>query len=610
MLLFFPTPYPDELLYSIISRYKKFTGESNHRTMSQDIFGNKHFTASVELPSNIGRLVERLPITSKLTVEQLIQKHTMFPLYSAFLPSDQANAVYRSMVEGNGNDIYTRSGILGSAIRPNKFIRYCKVCFSRDLETYGELYWHRKHQVPGLDVCVEHGISLLDSEIRFHADNKYKFIAADEQTCLLDDVTRETPLNEIEKYQPLNNNIKMLLNNKFPNRSFEWFQQYYWDKLKEHGYASIFGHKVDQDRLYRNFISYYGEIFLERTQSAIHKKNNWLKQITRGHQRSFHPIRHLLLLQFFNSNVEEIFSWSEPCKPFGHGPWVCMNLAANHYKKLIVNHVKLTVKEKEPIGTFSCLCGFIYTQRTGDDAKISVKQFGMVWVEECKRLAGAGKSLKEISRILHSSPRTVKKYLCIEEGEEDGNVLFGQEKQRSDDHIEWKIMQSKHPYLSRTELRELNPTLFNRLYRTERSWLEQESPKKKAGGATNKRTRVDWQYRDQELVVKVKNAVVTIQNIEGKPKQISKRAIGYEIGHRTVLEKQIHKLPLTKACLDQLVENDEQYRMRKVCWAIEILKNEGKRFSKWDVLRKAGIRPENANNIIETMVKESQGKEV
>jgi hypothetical protein len=84
MLVFFPTPYPDELFYSIISRYKKWSGEFNHRSMLRDLFGNGSVTASMDLPNHIGRLIERLPMKSEITAEQLIQRHTMFPLFSIF----------------------------------------------------------------------------------------------------------------------------------------------------------------------------------------------------------------------------------------------------------------------------------------------------------------------------------------------------------------------------------------------------------------------------------------------------------------------------------------------------------------------------------------------
>lgn len=595
MLVFFPTPYPDELVYSIIGRYKKWSGEPNHRNMLQHIFGDKHISASVDLPSKIGGLVERLPITSQITVEQLIMEHTLFPFYSAFLPAGQADAVFRSMVEGIGNEIYSRLGIMGSSVRRNKLIRYCKECLSRDIEIYGESYWHRMHQIPGLDVCVEHGIHLLDSEIHIHGENKYKFIAADEWNSPLNCVAKETQSSDIVKYQLLSDSAKMLLRNRYPNRAFDWFEQFYWNKLKELGYSSVLGHKVDQDRLYVDFISYFGEEFLERLQSGIHTKNNWLKQLTRKHQRTFHPLRHLLFLQFLNSTPDDMFLYNDFYKPFGNGPWQCLNPAADHYERYVINEVALTVKDRIAIGTYHCSCGFVYTLRAGEDVKkIRVKQFGLTWVEECKRLVDSGMSVKAIGRRLGVSVQTIKKYLEKADGREEVELQLVGEIQRNEDRVEWVAMQKKYPFLSRTELRELNPTLFNRLYRSDRQWLELESPSKVSKRVTPK-PRVNWEKRDQELLEKIKRAVVAIQAKEGKPKQISKSSIGHEIDHKSLVDKHLDKLPLTEAYLKLVVETNEQYRWRRITWAIEELKRDGRKFSKWDLLRKAGVRPENVD---------------
>ncbi|MFB6367707.1 TnsD family transposase [Paenibacillus elgii] len=605
MLVFFPTPYPDELYYSIIARYIKWSGEPHYRSLLQSIFGNKHVTASVDLPSNIGRLVERLPVTSQLTVEQLIQKHTMFPFYSAFLPPEQAEAVRKSMIEGNGNEIYSRIGVMGSAIRPNKFIRYCKECLSHDLETYGESYWHRIHQLPGLDVCVEHGIELLDSNISPHGENKYKFVAADKRNSPLNCVAKRTPRKDFEKYCSLSKNIRILLDNKFPYRSREWFGQYYLNKLQELRYASIIGRNVDQDRLCHNFISFYGESFLERFQSGIHLNNNWLKLISRKHQRSFHPIRHLLLLQFLNCNIHEVFYRNEPYKPFGNGPWMCMNPAADHYEKLVINDFALSLEARKPIGTFSCGCGFIYTRSIGEDAKneFVIKQFGAIWEKEAVRLAKTGLSLQDIGNRLHVGVQTINKYINKDGCCEMEKEKIQEEKQRQEDRMKWKVMQKEHPHLSKTKLRDLNPKLYNRLHRFDRLWLEKESPPGERKGTPSK-PRINWSVRDQDFSEKIKRAVVILQSREGKPKQISISSIGHEIGHKWILEKQLDKLPITKALLEQVVESKEHYRWRRIKWAVEELKRHGRAIVKWDVLRMAGVRSEFMDPSFEVMVSE------
>ena len=38
-----------------------------------------------------------------------------------------------------------------------RFLRYCPLCFKEDKQKYGEAYWHKAHQIRGVDVCNKHG---------------------------------------------------------------------------------------------------------------------------------------------------------------------------------------------------------------------------------------------------------------------------------------------------------------------------------------------------------------------------------------------------------------------------------------------------------------------
>jgi hypothetical protein len=144
--------------------------------------------------------------------------------------------------------------------------------------------------------------------------------------------------------------------------------------------------------------------------------------------------------------------------------------------------------------------------------------------------------------------------------------------------------------LTKTELRNLNPALYARLYRNDRTWLDKHSPE-----TNNKKTRnvrVDWNERDHEVLKKVQHAVSQILKSNGKPKRLTVGRIGAIAGVRPLLERHLDHLPETKQYLERTVESEEQFRWRKIQWAMEELKREGKPVREWSVLRKAGIRKE------------------
>ncbi len=590
--MFFPTPYPDELLYSVCARYRKRTGDPSPKNLLQDLFGKNNVLASVDLPSHIGALVARLPVGSKITADRLVMEHTMYPFYSAFLPPQQAEAVFLAMVGGSGNSVYTRAGVMASSIRSATHFRYCPICFQEDLARHGELYWHRMHQIPGWDVCVKHGTWLNDSKVALRQTNKHVFAEPTEENCPLNQVAYITDSELLSHYRSIGNGIEALLTQRFPHRPLDWFQRHFEAKLRQKHYASFISGKVDQTRLRQDFVRYYGEEFLERLQSSLRGESNWLASMVRKHRRSFHPLRHLLLINFLGISLEEMFYQDEQYKPFGDGPWICLNPAAEHYQQKVITDLTVSTCEKNKgvIGTFSCSCGFVYTRRAGesDPNKISrVKQYGEVWERECLRLANEGLSLREIGRRLHADPMTVKKHIRGKEVKDGRRDL-----ERERDRTEWLSLQQQHPNFSKTELRKLNLALYARLYRKDRIWLNEHSPEPAQKKTRN--IRVDWNQRDLEVLAKVQHAVSRILESDGKPKRLTVGRIGTIAGVTALLEKHMNHLPKTKKYLERTVESEEQYRLRKIHWAMEELKRQGEPLQEWKVLRKAGIRKEHA----------------
>ena len=84
-MLFFPTLYEDELLYSAIARYHIRSGNINYKHTTIDLFGRKTVSASIYLPSNISTLINNLPVNYIYNEEDIIIKHTLYPFYTAFL---------------------------------------------------------------------------------------------------------------------------------------------------------------------------------------------------------------------------------------------------------------------------------------------------------------------------------------------------------------------------------------------------------------------------------------------------------------------------------------------------------------------------------------------
>jgi len=623
---FFPTPYPDELLYSVLARYHLRSGNISFKATMEDAFGTKNATAVVELPSNINALISNLPLNTEYTADYLIDNHTLFPFYTAFLPPKKSQWVRNNMRKRNGKGIYGKTGIMASSIVANKYFKFCPLCNEEDKEKYGEIYWHRIHQIPGVLVCPKHQVMLCDSKVPIKGYNKHQYVAASEENCIKSDKVVVYSDKTMSHLINLAKDVEFLLNNQFERRPAEWFHEQYRAKLIEQGFATINGN-VMQKKLTKEFVQFYGEEFLTLVQSSIEigSENNWLADMVRGSKRASHPIRHLLLARFLGITISDLFYRQLTYKPFGDGPWPCLNPAAEHYLKPVVKQLKISYSNdtKRPVGTFSCDCGFVYV-RTGPDVteesryKVGrIKKFGHVWEAKLKELVEKGLSLRQTAKLMGADPKTVKKYAAKlgletywdkrskqELIQYKGSSITNADKK---DYYrgEWLKLMNQYPDKSKTELRQLNKAVYAWLYRNDKEWLKFNSPEPIY---KYRNARVDWDKRDEEILDKVKVVVEEMLNSTEKPERITISLIGSKLGIRGLLEKHLDKMPLTKQYLDSVEESRRDFQLRRVKWAVQELKRQGEVPKLWKVLRKAGIRKEFCqemeNYITEIIMKE------
>jgi hypothetical protein len=153
------------------------------------------------------------------------------------------------------------------------------------------------------------------------------------------------------------------------------------------------------------------------SKQGLYYCSKWLTNYLRN---SIHPFRHLLLLYFFDQDIDSFLEIKEDDGPFGRGPWPCLNKAAQHYKELVISEVEIKTRDKVLIGKFSCSCGFEYT-RIGPDKseedkwrKSRITAYGNVWEGKFKELVNMNISRKEIASELDVSLRTIYKLIDLQ----------------------------------------------------------------------------------------------------------------------------------------------------------------------------------------------------
>nr|WP_294487050.1 TnsD family Tn7-like transposition protein [uncultured Anaerosporobacter sp.] len=543
MMHYFPKPYPDELLYSVLARYSKEAGNINTISNIEDMFGSRNVISSPELPGKIDMLISSLP-DYQYTSDYFIHTHTMFPYISSFLPEDRAREVSALMKEGHVSLIYNKSGLISScSINQNRQFRFCPECMKEDILNLGETYWHRLHQITEVLICPKHKVPLHKSRVLMRGAYRQSFIAADDENCISNEAIGFSP-EASEKLFMISENVQQVLMREFTYQNVNEHKFLYMQKLIDLRYANLNG-MIHQKRLRNAMLGFWGEEVLRYLQCPIEpdKDCSWLNSLVRENSIPAQPIRHLLLCRFLGMDIAELLDYQDG--------------GQNHKD---------------------------------------------IWEDKLLSLVNKGLSIREIAKIIDSTPKTVRKYMDkfgIEQfwinngGGKYIKIPFTQTpefvERRDDAREKWLQLIKENPDLSRNKVKKLDETLYTRLYRYDKEWVYAHSPTTKASRQSY------WETKDAELLPKV---IAVVDDMYcGKPERILWTNVGGKLGIGGWFTKRKDKMPQVRAFLEKRVETLQEFQIRKLKWAIDELEMEGETATKWKLLEKAGVKPRYISDI-------------
>lgn len=344
-----------------------------------------------------------------------------------------------------------------------------------------------------------------------------------------------------------------------------------------------------------------------------HVKTNWLLRLVRPPKNAHHPLYHLLLIQFLGCTAEEFFQLPTELSFFGEGPWPCLNPAANHFREPVIPEYKLSprLRDNRPTATFNCRCGFAYA-RCGPDSLPEDRfrigrmiSFGQTWETMLRRLwKNSSLSLSEVGRQLGVDPLTVRRHaarlkLSFYRSRRKSRVpkRATQLKDGKDsDARQRKLRIYRSRWLSTIErnqkstlkvLRHSLPKEYAWLLQNDSEWLKSHKPRFQR--RTRPNSSVDWKRRDSQYAARVKTSAARLKNASGRPIQVTKTAIGRDLGAVTLLQQKLYKMPVTATILAGVVETSEEYAVRRILWAADLFLEEGLLPQSWQLISRANV---------------------
>ena len=80
------------------------------------LFGVRYLTPATIFPQYLDHFIDILPPNYKISMNELLNKHTLLPFYAPFISSDRVEKIIQCMRSGQGNP-FAFTGIANSKIQ-------------------------------------------------------------------------------------------------------------------------------------------------------------------------------------------------------------------------------------------------------------------------------------------------------------------------------------------------------------------------------------------------------------------------------------------------------------------------------------------------------------
>ena len=622
MIGFFPTPYPDELLYSVCARYGKRANYPNKQRAIKELFGRKGLSAVVDFPNRLEKLLNALP-SNNFTADEIISKNTLFPFYEPFLNSEKVEQIRGEMRFSEDNHIRMRVAVNIPQVKFPEYLRFCPLCVEDDRTTYGETFWHRVHQLAGVLVCRRHNCFLQNSVVRWDRESAAVFYCAEESLNMQPPRFLCNENSEHQLFVYLAKNAEWLLDQESLCLDEGALRERYYNLLLERGFAYYNG-KIRSNKLFGAFNEHYGPQTLEKLGCTIRSaRKGWLANFTNKQRANIinHPLRHLLVMNFLNLTAKDYFTAFVEYEPFGKGNYPCLNRAANHYGQLLIPHCRVFDNQsknkktaKRPLGVFSCSCGFTY-QRIGPDKSMEdrsrydlVREYGKVWEDKLEQLwSDVSISVGEIARRLQVTNMLVVRHairLDLPMNKPNTRTAEGYSRYRNPNKSfsqmkkqyrqDWKKVIKENSDLTRKELSGKESFLYMWLKKNDYEWIENHLPKVKK--VSREEDYFDWQKIDNDISSDVEQICQDILASTNPLIRVCVTEIIRRNGNKCWIEKRNKKLLKTAEIINRYSESFESFMLRKIKFATARYIAEKKIPSRMTFLALTGLRNRASEN--------------
>lgn len=515
-----PLSYPDEIIFSRIVRHFTLSGMTCEGYLS-DVFGNHKVTIHPYLTAGLEQVCNKL--SHELPID-VLKKQTLAPLFMYFLPLYEST-ISNALILGKASEAIRACQL--SCVREKEKIslKFCPECARENTQEFGTPYWHRSHQIPGVESCSLHRVKLEHFPLESRSRLNYYLLP---------------PLNI--RARPTNQ-----LSFEFAQYAYEVLTQVshsskHFDLLAFKTQLQKFGYITDKGSYRRSMIlkSLYpfsqGLIYYTRAFFPSSAKDyRYISYLLSG-KVTQHPIKYLVLgfwlsKKLFNKTQNDILPIDS--KSVTQIETQCIDLLKKGESMASISRV-----------TRKSRC---YIKGLALRFNISVNLKPKYITEQVKQrvlnLAKKGFHRKAIAALFQISSGSVEQIISSEPSLVKNRKQFRYESKRRRYKVEILKFVRHNPFSIKQEIKKGCYAAYYWLYVNEKKWLYLTLP---SPIKPKPLARINWDKRDRELAPQV-------EAILNKSKVVMSRTkLDEAIGGHGWLTRYAHKLPLTMAVFQKI----------------------------------------------------------
>jgi TniQ len=152
-------PLPDESICSALMRTARRAGLPIG-ALTPALTGGRKWYPGFFQGGHLSTLADCL----RVAPEELLWSHTYFPYATAFFHRAQQERCHANAL-AIGKTALGQSVVTQGVSEHCPFRRFCAACAKSDVLAWGESYWHRAHNLPGVRICLMHQLPLTETSL-------------------------------------------------------------------------------------------------------------------------------------------------------------------------------------------------------------------------------------------------------------------------------------------------------------------------------------------------------------------------------------------------------------------------------------------------------------